>query len=43
MHALCCGQKEKKKSMEWKKILIMNITNKELANEILKYNKTKAN
>lgn len=31
-----------KKSIEWEKILIMNITNKGLVSEIFKYNKTKA-
>ena len=35
-------KKKKKKSVEWEKILIINITNKELVYEILKYNKTKA-
>ena len=32
---------KRKKSIEWKKILIMNITSKELVYEILKYNKKK--
>ena len=32
---------KKKKSIEWEKILIMNITNEELVYEILKYNNTK--
>ena len=35
-------KKKRKKSIEWEKILIINITNKELVYEILKYNKTKA-
>ena len=42
---MACGvskKKKKKKSIEWEKILIINITNKELVYEILKYNKTKA-
>ena len=41
MHGLWCQQKKKKrkKSIEWEKILIINITNKELVYEILKYNR----
>ena len=39
MHALWCQQKKGgEKNIEWEKILIIDITNKELVYEILKYN-----